>query len=179
MDMTPSTRTEMLKAIPKLRAFALSLCRNSERADDLVQETLMRACTSIAQFRPGTSMTPWLTTILRNQYYSEYRKHRREIGDADGIYAAMRVSPPEQIPHIECGDLQTALTALPDEMRQAIVLVGAFGFSYEEAAQKSGCAIGTIKSRVHRARTFLAEKLHFEQGDYAGDPITHAVVSTQ
>ncbi len=138
----------------------------------------MRACTSIARFRTGSSMTPWLTTILRNHYYSEYRKRRREVGDADGIHASMRASPPEQMPHIECGDLQTALTTLPAEMRQAIVLVGAFGFSYEEAARKSGCAIGTIKSRVHRARACLATKLHIDRDGYAGDPITQAVVRT-
>jgi RNA polymerase sigma-70 factor, ECF subfamily len=176
MEMDPSTRSNLLKAIPKLRAFALSLCRNTERADDLVQETLMRACASIAQFRPGTSMTPWLTAILRNQYYSEYRKRRREIGDPEGIHASMLVSPAAQLPHISCGELGTALTTLPAEMRQAIVMVGACGLSYEDAARACGCAIGTIKSRVHRGRSRLASMLHIDGTNFDSDPITHSVV---
>lgn len=163
MNMDHSTRADMLNAIPKLKAFAVSLCRNSERADDLVQETLLRACTNFAQYRPGTSMVPWLATILRNQFYTEYRKYRREIADADGVHAATLVSPAEQIGHVECKDLHRALATLPEEMREAIVMVGAFGLSYEEAARNQNCPVGTIKSRVHRARTCLASMLDIDE----------------
>jgi RNA polymerase sigma-70 factor, ECF subfamily len=163
MNMEPSTRAEMLKAIPKLKAFAVSLCRNADRADDLVQETLLRAWASSTNFQPGTSMIPWLATILRNQFYSEYRKYRREVADVDGIHAAMLESPADQFAHIECEELHEALEKLPDDMRQAIVMVGALGLSYEEAARTQNCPIGTIKSRVHRARTCLAAMLDAEE----------------
>ncbi len=141
MDLSPSTRAAMVDAIPKLRRFALGLCRNASRADDLVQETLLRACTNIAQFRPGTAMGPWLTTILRNQYYSEHRRHHREISDPDGIYAGALVAPPEQIPCVEMAELNGALARLPAPLREAIVMVGA-GYSYDEAARNCGCADG-------------------------------------
>jgi RNA polymerase sigma-70 factor (ECF subfamily) len=163
MNMEPSTRADMLKAIPKLKAFAVSLCRNADRADDLVQETLLRAWTSSANFQPGTSMVPWLATILRNQFYTEYRKYRREVADADGIHAAMLESPADQFAHVECEELHDALEKLPEDMREAIVMVGAFGLSYEEAARSQNCPIGTIKSRVHRARTCLAAMLDAEE----------------
>ncbi len=98
-------------------------------------------------------MVPWLATILRNQFYTEYRKYRREVADADGVHAAMLESPADQLAHVECEELHEALEKLPNDMREAIVMVGAFGLSYEEAAQSQNCPIGTIKSRVHRART--------------------------
>lgn len=163
MNMDHSTRADMLNAIPKLKAFAVSLCRNAERADDLVQETLLRACANFAQYRPGTNMVPWLATILRNQFYTEYRKHRREIADVDGVHAATLISPAEQIGHVEYKDLHRALDTLPQEMREAIVMVGAWGLSYEEAARTQNCPVGTIKSRVHRARTCLASMLDIDE----------------
>ena len=164
MDLSPSTRAAMVDAIPKLRRFALALCRNTSRADDLVQETLLRACTNIAQFRPGTAMAPWLTTILRNQYYSEHRKLHREVSDPDGIYAGALVAAPEQIPHVEMAELNGALANLPAPLREAIVMVGV-GYSYDEAARNCGCATGTVKSRVHRARARLASMLSLEVGE--------------
>lgn len=163
MNAETSARAEMLKAIPTLRAYAISLCRNAERADDLVQETLARAWSNIGKFQPGSGMLPWLTTILRNSYYSEYRKHHRVIDDPDGVHASILVSLPEQMGCVEWGDMQEAITALPEEMRNAILLVGALGYSYEEAARKSGCALGTIKSRVHRARACLEVKFQSDR----------------
>ena len=97
MEHDPSVRAAMLAAIPRLRAFAISLCRSPERADDLVQETLLRACANVAEFEPGTKIEAWLITILRNQYYSDWRKRRREVEDVDGIYAESLVAHPAQI----------------------------------------------------------------------------------
>jgi len=158
----PSLRDAMLKSTPHLRAFAISLTNNVDRADDLVQETLMRAIANIAKFQPGTNMQAWLFTILRNLFHSEYRKRRREVEDADGKYAATLAVQPEQGAHLDFEDLQRALARLPPDQREAVLLVGASGFSYEQAAEICGCAVGTIKSRVNRARNRLAELLHFE-----------------
>jgi RNA polymerase sigma-70 factor (ECF subfamily) len=152
----------MLKSTPHLRAFAISLTNNVDRADDLVQETLMRAIANIARFQPGTNMQAWLFTILRNLFHSEYRKRRREVEDADGKYAATLAVQPAQTAHLDFEDMQRALTRLPADQREALLLVGASGFSYEQAADICGCAVGTIKSRVNRARNRLAELLHFE-----------------
>jgi RNA polymerase sigma-70 factor, ECF subfamily len=157
-----SLRDAMLKSTPHLRAFAISLTNNVDRADDLVQETLMRAIANIARFQPGTNMQAWLFTILRNLFHSEYRKRRREVEDADGKYAATLAVQPAQGAHLDFEDMQRALTRLPADQREALLLVGASGFSYEQAADICGCAVGTIKSRVNRARNRLAELLHFE-----------------
>ena len=156
----------MLGLVPNLRAFAVSLCGNIERADDLVQETLLKAWNNIDDFQEGTNLRAWLFTILRNTYFSERRKRRREVEDADGSYAATLASRPEQYGHMEMQDFRAALKRLPDDQREALILVGAAGFSYEEAAEISGCAVGTIKSRVNRARNRLGEML--ELGDHAG-----------
>jgi RNA polymerase sigma-70 factor (ECF subfamily) len=150
----------MLKATPNLRAFGISLTNNVDRADDLVQETLVRAIANIDRFEPGTNMQAWLFTILRNLFYSEYRKRRREVEDADGQYAAALSVQPDQISHLDFADLKLALARLPHEQREALLLVGASGFSYEQAAEICGCAVGTIKSRVNRARHRLAAQLN-------------------
>jgi RNA polymerase sigma-70 factor, ECF subfamily len=174
----PSIHPAMLAAIPQLRTFAISLCRDREYADDLVQETLLRACDNIARFEPDTNMTAWLITILRHQFYAEYRKRRREVADADGIYADTLVTQPAQFACAEYGELRRALDKLPGEMRDAIVLIAGSGASYDEAARMCGCAVGTIKSRVHRARTRLAEMLSISNPpDFSEDPIGQSVVA--
>ena len=155
MAMDDSVRKAVLGAVPSLRAFAISLCGNVDRADDLVQETLLRALANIDSFQPGTNMSAWLFTILRNHFRSEYRKRRREVEDGEGHYAETLKSQPEQIGQVEFGEFREALAQLPADQREALVLVGASGFSYEEAANICGCAVGTIKSRVNRARTRL------------------------
>lgn len=154
-----NVRDELVAQIPNLRAFAVSLCGSSERADDLVQEALMKAWANIDTFEAGTNMRAWLFTILRNVFYSDFRKKRREIEDADGRLAANLVAPPEQHGHVDMADFSKALAMLDDDQREALVLVGASGFSYEEAAAICGCAVGTVKSRVNRARGRLAEML--------------------
>jgi RNA polymerase sigma-70 factor (ECF subfamily) len=168
MSLNPSVRDAMLSAVPSLRAFAISLCGNVDRADDLVQETLLRAWANIHSFEPGTNMSAWLFTILRNLFRSEYRKRRREVPDGDGTYADTMKTQPEQSSRVEFEEFRAALNKLPTDQREALVLVGASGFSYEEAAEICGCAVGTIKSRVNRARTRLAELMAIESADDFG-----------
>ena len=155
----PSVRDVMLAAIPNLRAFAMSLSGNVDRADDLVQETVMRAMANINTFTPGTNMAAWLFTILRNLFRSQYRKRRREVEDPDGSYLASLKAPAEQFGRLEFKELIEALAKLPNVQREALLLVAASGFSYEEAAAICGIAVGTVKSRVSRARQQLAELL--------------------
>jgi RNA polymerase sigma-70 factor (ECF subfamily) len=172
MTLDTATRDAILATVPSLRAFAVSLCGNLDRADDLVQETLTRALANIDSFRPGTNMAAWLFTILRNQFRSEYRKRRREVEDADGAHAQTLQAPAEQLARVEFGELREALSKLPDDQREALVLVGASGFSYEEAANICGCAVGTIKSRVNRARTHLAQLMSIVETDGGESHVT-------
>jgi RNA polymerase sigma-70 factor, ECF subfamily len=177
--MDDQVRNAVLGAVPSLRAFAISLCGNVDRADDLVQETLLRALANIDSFQPGTNMSAWLFTILRNHFRSEYRKRRREVEDSDGHYAETLKSQPDQIGQIEFTEFREALAQLPPDQREALVLVGASGFSYEEAANICGCAVGTIKSRVNRARTRLAELMGIDSTDEFGpDQATRAVLAS-
>src|SRR6266508_6411791 len=131
-DASPAVRDAMFAAIPSLRAFAISLSGNVDRADDLVRETLLRAMANINSFQPGTNMSAWLFTILRNLFRSEYRKRRREVEDVDGNYAESLKSHPEQHSRVEFEEFRTALAKLPPDQREALLLVGASGFSYEE-----------------------------------------------
>ena len=178
MAMDESVRKAVLGAVPSLRAFAISLCGNVDRADDLVQETLLRALANIDSFQPGTNMSAWLFTILRNHFRSEYRKRRREVEDSDGHYAETLKSQPEQYGQVEYREFREALSHLPQDQREALILVGASGFSYEEAANICGCAVGTIKSRVNRARTRLAELMSIDgTNDFGPDETTRGVLA--
>src|ERR1700754_5000598 len=168
MPPNPSVSEAMLRAVPSLRAFAISLCGNVDRADDLVQETLLRAWANLDSFEPGTNMSAWLFTILRNLFRSEHRNRRREVEDVDGSYAETLTVLPNQINDLEVEDFRRALEQLPAEQRESLILVGASGFSYEEAAQICGCAVGTIKSRVNRARIRLAANLSIESAQDVG-----------
>jgi len=164
-NVSPALRDSLIAQIGSLRAFAVSLCGDRDRADDLVQETLFKAWNHLDSFKEGTNLKAWLFTILRNTYFSERRKRKREVEDADGSYAARLSSRPEQPGHMDMRDFQEALSHLPEDQREALVLVGAAGFSYEEAAEISGCAVGTIKSRVNRARGRLADTLQLGVDD--------------
>ncbi len=157
-------RDMMLAAIPRLRAFAISLCGNVDRADDLVQETLLRALAHMEAFRPG-SMIAWLITILRNVFLTEWRKRRWEIPDADGSHAAKLASPPAQTGGLEFGQLLEALARLPLDQREPLILVSVSGLSYQQAAKICECAVGTVKSRVHRGRVRLAELLSIKSDE--------------
>ena len=177
MSPAPDIRKALLAAIPSLRAFAISLCGNADRADDLVQETLVKAWSHIGSFTEGTNMPAWLFTILRNLFYSNYRKKRREVEDPDGTMAGQLVTLPDQNSHMDFLDFRTALQKLPADQREAIILVGASGLSYEDAASICGCAIGTMKSRVNRARNRLTELLAINDSQsFAPEAKWHAAV---
>jgi len=157
----------MVAAIPQLRRFAVSLS-GAQQADDLVQQTLLLACDKIRLFDARSEMLPWLITILRNQFYDQRRKRRREVEDVDGAYAATLTTSPIQIAHAEHAALRSALLKLPKEMREALVAIGYSELSYQEAAQACDCPVGTIRSRVHRARECLGALLGIESpADFA------------
>lgn len=177
MPVSDALRRDLLGSIPNLRAFAVSLTGSSERADDLVQETLMKAWAKFDTFQEGTNLRAWLFTILRNEFYSQVRKRGREIEDAEGTYAARLASQPAQGGHMDMRDFREALAHLPADQREALILVGASGFSYEEAADICECAVGTIKSRVSRARTRLTELLGLEGEAYGADPMSTTVIT--
>jgi RNA polymerase sigma-70 factor (ECF subfamily) len=177
LTLDPALRDDILAAVPGLRAFAVSLAGNTDRADDLVQDTLVRAVSNIHRFEVGTNLNAWLFTILRNLFHSEYRKRRREIEDADGSYAARLSVPPEQGVRLDFEDFRKALAGIPLDQREALLLVGAEGLSYEEAAQVCGVAVGTVKSRVNRARSRLAQMLSVEEGqEFEADPTIKAAL---
>jgi RNA polymerase sigma-70 factor (ECF subfamily) len=164
----------LIREIPNLRAFAASLSGSMQLADDLVQDTLLKAWGNSEKFEPGTSLRAWLFTILRNTYYSLYRKRGREVQDSEGTYAERMATQGNQESHLDLADFRKALAKLPEEQREVLIMVGATGLSYEEAAEICGVAIGTIKSRVNRARTKLAELLSIGGADDLGPDRTSA-----
>ena len=179
MAVSAELKREMLSVIPNLRAFALSLTKAGDRADDLVQETLMKAWNKFHLFEEGTNLKAWLFTIMRNEFYSQMRKAGREVQDSEGIMASQMATHPQQEGHMDLDDFRSALEHLPEDQREALMLIGASGFSYEEAADIIGVAVGTIKSRVSRARTRLMADLEVSgQGDYGPDAVaTHVIGS--
>ena len=179
MSAEPSICDAMLSTVPSLRAFAVSLCKDIDRADDLVQETLLRAWAHIDSFEPGTNIEAWLFTILRNAFHSELRKRRREVADSDGAHAAALRSEPQQPSQMQFDEFRAALAQLPIEQSEALLLVGASGFSYEETAKICGCAVGTVKSRVNRARRRLADLLQIESLDDFGPEAQQRAVSNR
>ena len=158
-------QTLLIGALPNLRAFANSLCGDPTRADDLVQDTLVKAWTNLSRFEKGSNLKAWLFTILRNTYFSELRKRRREVEDANGALAERMSVLPDQQTHMDLVDFKKAFAMLSDDQKEVLLLVGAEGFSYEEAAEITGAAVGTVKSRVNRARTALNRKLGLEAGE--------------
>jgi RNA polymerase sigma-70 factor (ECF subfamily) len=176
--LQPSVRDALLVATPSLRAFGISLSGNVDRADDLVQETVLRAIARIDSFQVGTNMPAWLITILRNLFRSEYRKRRREVEDTDGSFVGSLKSSPQQHSRLELEEFRVALAKLSPGQREALILVGAAGFSHEEAAAICDSAVGTIKSRVHRARTRLVELLSIDSPHGFGpDQTTQAIMT--
>jgi RNA polymerase sigma-70 factor, ECF subfamily len=170
-------RDGILAALPHLRAFAISLTGNVERADDLVQDAIVRGLHFLHQFERGTNLQGWLFTILRNQFHTNHRKRKREVEDADGIFASKLSVIPEQGGHLEFEDFRLALAKLSPDQREAILLIGAEGFTYEEAAVICRTKVGTIKSRVNRARTRLAEILGYDDiGEIGPDQLVRAVL---
>jgi RNA polymerase sigma-70 factor (ECF subfamily) len=158
--------------IPSLRACAISLCGDPCRADDLVQETLVKAWGHLDSFEEGTNLKAWLITILRNTFLSECRKRRREVADGDGGHDL--AIHPEQFGKMDLNDVLAALTKLPPEQRVALILIAAERFTYEEVAKICGCSIGTIKSRVNRARRKLADLVDIRSAEEFGPDMTSA-----
>ena len=168
-------RDQLVAAVPSLRAFALSLTSNPHRADDLVQDTIVRAWEKRDSFTLGTNLMGWLVTILRNSFYSQHRKLAREVEDADGALASRLVAASEQTGRLEVQDLRAALMRISPDQREALLLVGAEGMSYEEVAAVCGVRIGTVKSRVNRARSRLSELMGYTPGDLATDGLLASV----
>ncbi len=158
-------KAELIELLPSLRAFARSLAHNPAQADDLVQDTLVKALANVERFEPGTNLRAWLFTILRNHYYSQLRKAKREVEDAEGRFAARIAVRPEQDGSVDLEDFKIAFQQLAPDHREVLTLVGASGCSYEEAAAICGCAVGTIKSRVNRARKKLSDILGLDEDD--------------
>lgn len=161
-------REELIEHLGALRAFAVSLTRNSAAADDLVQDTIEKAWKNLDKYQPGTNLRAWLFTIQRNAFYSIRRKAKREVADVDGIMAAGLSEKPAHDGRLAMNDFQKAFEKLPDEQREALMLVGASGFAYEEAAEMCGVAVGTIKSRANRGRRRLAELMGMDADE---DPV--------
>jgi len=169
-------RKALLALIPNLRAFAVSLSGDADQADDLVQETLLKAWDRFESFQEGTNLLAWLFTILRNTYFDE-RRRRRVLEDPGGEKTDALCVHPAQHGHMDMQDFRRALGAVPAEQREALILVTAAGLSYDEAAAIAGCATGTIKSRVHRARNRLIELLNMaDTGEFGPDPTAQAIV---
>jgi len=174
----PSFKRDLLATLPSLRAFAVSLSGRHDKADDLVQDTVMKAWAKQESFELGTNMKAWLFTILRNEFYSQMRKRGREVQDTDGAFTERMAVHPSQYGIVDLNDFRKALDKLPDDQREAVILIGASGFSYEEAAEICKCAVGTMKSRVSRARTKLQELLQVAgESDYGPDAVSAQVTS--
>lgn len=177
-EETTSFKRELLATLPSLRAFAVSLSGRHDKADDLVQDTVMKAWAKQSSFEMGTNLKAWLFTILRNEFYSQMRKRGREVQDTEGAFTERMAVHPSQYGIMDLADFKKALDALPDDQREAIILIGASGFSYEEAAEICKCAVGTMKSRVSRARTRLQTMLGVSgEADYGPDAVSAQVTS--
>ena len=176
---TETFRTQLVALVPNLRAFAISLLGSRDRADDLTQETILKAWSHMDSFEEGTNLQAWLFTIMRNTFISQCRREVREVPDPDGVKAQAQTCPPEQEGYVDLQDLHRALTQVPPEQREALILVAGAGFSYEEAAGIVGCPIGTVKSRVNRGRLKLAELLGWVDPLEAGpsDAVTAAIMA--
>ncbi|WP_336485205.1 sigma-70 family RNA polymerase sigma factor [Methylobacterium nigriterrae] len=169
-------RDGLLQAVPSLQSFAVSLTRNPTAADDLVQDTLLRAWRSRARFEPGTNLGAWLFTIMRNALYSEHRRFSREVADSEGDHARRLATVPAQGGHLDLQDVQAALARLPAPMREALILVTIEDMTYEEAAAVMNCCIGTVKSRVWRARDQLALLLGYTASEIGADQFTLSAI---
>ena len=169
--------SKLVLVIPPLRAFARGLCGRADLADDLAQEALAKAWAARASYLPNTNFKAWIFTILRNHYYSWCRKQRRVAPWDPDAAEKLLVCEPAQQGHMALAELAAGLQALPAQQREALILVGAGGFAYEEAAQIIGCAVGTVKSRVARGRAFLRDYVDSRQRDLSQPRPTSAEAS--
>jgi len=149
----------ILACLPNLRAFARGLVRNQDQADDLVQDVIVRALGAARQYQPGTNFKAWIFTILRNCYFNELRRNRDLIRPIEAADLEAYSTPANQQARLEFADFRRVFSQLPAEQREALLLIGAEGYAYGEAAAICNCPIGTIKSRVGRARSELKRML--------------------
>ncbi|TAK48442.1 MAG: sigma-70 family RNA polymerase sigma factor [Xanthobacteraceae bacterium] len=177
--MAEKTPSEQLVAeIPHLRAFARALAGSTATADDLVQETLVKAWTNFTSFQQGTNLRAWLITIMRNSFYDMHRKYGRELQDSEGQYAAQVATRGNQEGNLALVEFRAVLDQLAPDHREVLIMIGINELSYEQAADICGVAVGTIKSRVNRARAKLAEILHLtEVNDIGPDPLSSSVLA--
>ncbi len=167
-------RDELLALIPSLRSFARGLCGGREMADDLAQDAMMRGWAARNSFTPGTNFRAWMFMILRNQFYTTIRKNSRMTSWDPEVAERVLVEAPAQQHAIHLADVSKALQKLPAEQREVLLLIGANGLSYEEAAEIIGCAMGTVKSRLARGRKALAELIDGPADEVAQDRISIA-----
>ena len=151
----PCFTAEMTASLPALRSFARSLCRQRDMADDLVQETMVRAWSSRHTFMPGSNFRPWLFTILRNQFYNALRKRNRLVPWEPEAAERLLVQEPDQEARLHIADIEGALDQLPSGQREMLLLIAGAGLSYEEAAEVADCKLGTVKSRINRGRAAM------------------------
>ncbi|HZY53009.1 MAG TPA: sigma-70 family RNA polymerase sigma factor [Reyranella sp.] len=157
--LTHMVKDDIVALLPDLRAFARFMCREREAADDLVQNTVLAALDKQAQFEPGTNLKGWLFTIMRNRFYSDLRAQRRRPTAIEDVSATPVAAADNPEATLELKELSSALWKLSPQAREALILVGAGGFSYEEAARLCDCSVGTLKARVSRARKLLVDKM--------------------
>lgn len=158
-------RDQLVALLPSLRAFSRGLCGGRHIADDLAQDAMMRAWAARASFTPGTNFRAWMFMILRNQFYTTMRKDSRMVSWDPDVAERILLEAPSQQEAIHVDDVARALQKLSPEQREVLLLVGANGLSYEEAAEIIGCAMGTVKSRLARGRKVLAELIDGPAGD--------------
>lgn len=170
--MTVDRREEIVEYLPAMRAFAMSLTKNAATADDIVQDTVVKAWGNFEQYEEGTKLKAWLFTILRNTFYSYRRKRQREVEDVEGVWAATLATKPAHDGRLQLADFMKAFHRLSLPQREAVLLVGALGFSYEEAAKMCDVPVGTLKSRANRGRAELAVMMGADEND--ADDITDA-----
>ena len=181
MSGVADPRDELPDHLPALRAFAISLCGDVTMADDLVQDTIVKAWTNIDKFAVGTNLRAWLFTILRNTFFSIRRKRKREVADPDGVHAGSISEKPAHDGRLAFADFRRAFMQLSPEHREVLILAGASGFAYEEVAEMTGVAIGTVKSRVNRARARLCDLMGLAEGENpmpGVDAATNGVMSS-
>jgi RNA polymerase sigma-70 factor (ECF subfamily) len=167
-EASEAFREELTALIPKMRAFGRTMCGDAASGDDLAQDSLLKAWTAHGSYRPGTNMKGWVFMIMRNGFYSDKRRSWRRVEmDEARERSLLAVSNPTAA--LELDEVRRALQRLPEEQREALLLIGAGGFSYEEVAEIAGCAVGTIKSRVSRARDAIA--LILAEGSFGKDDI--------
>lgn len=170
-------RSQLVDHLGALRAYAISLTRNMATADDLVQDTIVKAWTNIDRFIPGSNLQAWLFTILRNTYFSVLRKRRLEVSDPDNQHALRLSVGPVHDDRLAMRDFRRAFDGLSDEHREVLILLGASGLSCEEVAAMLGVAVGTVKSRASRARRRLAALMGLAEGESVMDSKDRATLA--